>query len=347
MKLRLSFLLIALFILVISASAHSEPTTDTTETEQPDGTDLDYLLQPYEPDFFEFLDSPHDVISSGVEAVAQGMDLFFADEKVYDEATNSYARLSTYTNFKHNGQSSTNGDLHIKVDLKKTKKKLKLLLESDTDRDLQTGVDSSSAPGQKSETTSFYAALQKEISRRREWRTNLSLGIKLKVPLDPYLRVRAHKNFRVGALKTRFTETLFWFNSKGAGASSLFEVDYSITKKVLFRSSTSELWTDFNDYHEVEQIFSIFHELSDRRAISYHIGVYGDTDPQMHLVRYYSSINYRQRVHRDWLFVELIPAISYARDNNFKHERSLTLKLEMVFGSKYIYHPREDDEEDE
>lgn len=340
MKIRLSFFTAALLALLISTSPHcKEEDSYLTPDEEPENYDIDYILTPYEEDFFSFLDAPHEIISEGVESMAQGMDLFFADEKVYTEATSSYARLSTQINFNHEGESSTTGDLYIKVDLKKTKKKLKLLLKSDTDRDLQTGTDTDRSPGQQKETVNFYAALEKEISKKYDWRTKASLGIKLRAPLDPFLRIRAHKNFSINSWNMRFTETLFWFNSKGAGASSLLELDHALTQNILFRSRSTELWTDFLDYHEVEQSFTLYHKLTDRRAVSYNIGAYGISEPQMHMVRYYTSIGYRQRIHRDWLFIEVSPALTYTRDNNFKPERSLVIKLEMVFGNKYVYQP--------
>lgn len=344
MKIHLPYFTAILLALLMSTSSHSEEEdTYLTPDEDPENYDLYYILIPYEEDFFSFLDTPHEIISGGVESMAQGMDLFFADETVYTETTSSYARLSTQTNFNHQGDYSTTGDIRIKIDLKETKKKLKLLLESDTDRDLQTGTDTSTSPGQQNETINFYAALQKEISKKHDWQTKASLGIKLKVPLDPFIRIRAYKDFSVAGWKIGFTETLFWFNSKGAGASSLLGMNHAITKELLFRSTTSALWTDFLDYHEIGQTFTLYHELSDRRAASYNIGSYGISQPRAHLVGYYASIGYRQRIHRDWLFIEVTPAITFDRENQFKSERSLMLKLEMVFGNKYVYQPPEED----
>ncbi len=343
MKIRPPYLIVAILIWSVSFSTYSEEENSyLRQNEDPEDYSIDEILTPYEEDFFSFLNTPHEIISEGVEIMAQGMDLFFADENVYDEASSSYARLSTRINFSHGGESSISGDIRLKIDLKKTKKKLKLLLESDTDRDMQTGTDTSKFPAQTNEPVNFYAALQKEISQRNEWRAKASLGLKIKVPLDPFLRVRTHKNFSLGKGNMRFTETLFWFNSKGAGLSSLLDINYPLTKDLLFRSRTSALWTDFLDYHEFEHSFTLYHELTDRRAISYSIGSYGISEPHTHAIRYYTHVGYRQRIHKDWLFIEVSPAISFERSNEFQLERSLILKLEMVFGNKYVYHPEDD-----
>lgn len=340
MRISLRSLLALLLGLCLAMTANGEESDNSesylTPYEEPELYDMDYMLQTND-DFLSFLDGPHEVLSEGVESMAQGMDLFFADEKIYTKATKSYARLSTQFRFSHGGSVSTAGDIKFKIDLPKTKKKLKLLLQSDTDRDIQTGTDQNKLPGQENASVNFFAALQKEISKRREWHTHASLGVKLKVPLDPFLRVRSSKNFRLGDWKMRFAETIFWFNSLGAGASSLLELDYALTPDLLFRSRSSQLWTDFLDYHELEQVFSLYQQITERRAIAYNIGVYGISEPDIHSERYFGSINYRQRIHKDWLFVEVTPAILYERDNGFNAERSLTVKFEMVFGSKYIY----------
>ena len=343
MKIRFLVHVSIILVIFLPTSLHCEEQESyLAPQEEPENYDLDEVLTPLDKDFFSFLDSPHELISEGVDIMAQEMDLFFADEKVYSQTNNSYARLSTQVEFNEQGESSVSGDIKLKIDLKKTKKKLKLLLESDSDRDLQTGTDQNKAPGQDRETVSFYAALQKQISKKDKWNTKASLGIKLRVPLDPFFLIRANKNTKHGNWKMRFSETLFWFNSKGGGASSLLEYDYAITKNLLFRSRTSELWTDFLDYHEVDQSFSLFHEITGRRAISYTIGSSGISEPTWHNTRHYIALNYRQRIHRDWLFIEVSPVINYARDNDYKDERSIMLRLEMVFGNKYIYRDEEE-----
>lgn len=334
-----------LIALLLASSFYGANVGLTEELEHDTEEDLRHLLEANEKEFFDFLDTPHEIISIGVDYAAKGLDVFFADEKIYDEATNSYAKLSYLTTYSHGGETTTIHDLHIKIDLKKTKKKLKLLLESDTDRDVQTGTDSSDTPGQAKEPVSFYAALEKEISRKNKWRTKASLGIKLRVPLDPYIRLRAHKDFKLGDWSMRFTETLSWFNSKGLAVSSVLNFSTSVSQNLTFSSSTTELWTDFLDYHELAHSFTLSHKLSERRAVSYNVGVNAISHPITHMTSYYASMGYRQRIHRDWLYIEASPAITFARGNNFQDERSFYIRLEMVFGNKYVYRPPKPEEE--
>ena len=42
-------------------------------------------------------------------------------------------------------------------------------------------------------------------------------------------------------------------------------------------------------------------------------------------------MRYRRLVHSDYLFLELVPRISYEKDNDFEAEYSFTIRTEIVF----------------
>ena len=129
----------------------------------------------------------------------------------------------------------------------------------------------------------------------------------------------------------RFNETIFWFDSIGWGEDTTFQFDFKILDDVLFRVTSFGRWTNQNDYFDLSQTFSFIHTLSQRRAISYDIGVFGNSEPKVHATNYLLGARYRQVIHSDYLFMELIPQIDYRRENDFRAEYSFTLRLEMVF----------------
>lgn len=287
---------------------------------------------------FEFLNSPHSVVSDGVETVAKYMDIFFADEKIYQESTKSYAILSGKAITDKHGETRYAGDLRIKIDLPKTKKKMKLVLESDTEQELQSGLDhpAEQSPGKAASEADYYAALQRELAEFDEWKFYSSLGLKLRIPLDPFLRIRATRLENFAKWKMRFSETLFWFDSLGTGAASLLEFDRTMYNNLLFRSTSSAIWKDETDDYELTQSFKLFHEITERRAVSYTIAAYGTNKPTIHSTSYLFNIRYRQRIHKDWLFIEIKPEVLYERENDFHPEPTLTLQVDMIFGNKYV-----------
>ena len=109
-----------------------------------------------------------------------------------------------------------------------------------------------------------------------------------------------------------------------------------MSKKDLFRWHTAATWWDDTDRYELSNSFSFFHEITDRRALSYSISVFGSNKPTIQADTYLLDVRYRQRIHKDWLYYEINPQVLYEKVNNFTPEKTLTLKLEMIFGDKYL-----------
>ncbi|MDH5180904.1 MAG: hypothetical protein OEY07_14630 [Gammaproteobacteria bacterium] len=367
-------LLLTIFLLVSPAVSPAESPAESTEsaeipeTEQTEG-DTDSGTEPFnsDPSAFQyqvlpeethpstgsasnldFLNRSHSVVSEGVETVAKYMDIFFADEKIYDEATKTYVILSGQTIIDEHGQDSYSGKLKIKIDLPQTKRKLKLLLESDTE-ELQTGVerDASTSPGKAATESRYYAALQQELAKLRGWKFTTALGMKLNIPLDPFFRLRAARRYRFNNWNMHFTETLFWFDSLGAGSSTVIELDRKIGEGSLFRSGTSAIWRDETNGYDFKQSFTMYHELSKHRAVSLTLETEGRSDPTIHATSYLAYFRYRQRVHKDWLYFEIRPEVLYERETNFHPSPSLILQLDIVFGEKYTRSQQPEQEPDD
>ena len=325
---------------IIPTETDIQDVVDDRDEEDDDDiyNDDEYEPEREEESIFGLLDAPHNYVSQGVETMAKYMDIFFADEKIYQEATSSYARFTLQTIFDSHGDVSTPVDLRLKIDLPKTKKKLKLVIESETERGAQAGADGSSTvtPAATTEKSDFYAALQKTFPEKKGWNARSSIGMKIDAPLNPFVRYRVFRDTKLGLWKFHFAETLFWFKSSGIGSSTLFEFDRALTRNVLFRSSTNAIWEDNRDYYEMSHTFALFHELSNRRAVAYSITVFGDSDPTVYATSYLARVSYRQLIHKDWLFLEVRPEMLYERETNFDPEPSLSLQLEMVFGNKYL-----------
>ncbi len=287
---------------------------------------------------FDFLDVPQKNISSGLEWLSKRIDVFFANENVYAESTGSYARLSGTTILRDGGRKSFLGDLNIRVELPHTQKKLNLIIESDADKNLAQRPDQQSqpTPNQALSATTYFAGLDKKLAEKSAWDIHRSIGIKLHVPLDPFIRLRMSRDVLFNKWKIHFTETLFHFHSRGSGYDTTLEWDRALSKTDLFRIHTAATWWDDTDTYDLNHSFTIFHEFTERRALSYSISVFGKNKPIMQADTYLIDIRYRQLLHKDWLFYEINPQIIYQRTNQFRPEHSVALKIEMIFGADHF-----------
>ncbi|MFP3874974.1 MAG: hypothetical protein ACLFV1_11035 [Thiohalophilus sp.] len=305
-----------------------EPFDDDCVIRQPASADDD------SPDdsFFSFLDRPQDTLSYGLNEMAIAMDEFFAEERVFYDKSGSYVRLTADMVFDDVGDTRYIGDVKVKMRLPRTEEKLKLTFESNPDEqrdDLDRTLEDS--PGEAAREREYYGGIQATLGDEKKWRFKPSIGVKFDKPIDIYLRLRMDRNYKTGNWLFRPSQTFYAFKEKGFGSDTQFVLDYAITDNVLFRSSSFVRYTDENDYYEPSQVFSLLHSLSRRRGMAYQIGVYGNSEPIWHATDYLAQIRYRQNIHSDYLFMELLPRVLYQRENNFEAERSLTLRLEMIF----------------
>ncbi len=348
---KLSFSLLLLSSMLLSTVAIAEPLDDVSAISKPninldsvdaeqcledddvflENTDLNDKLKADE-DFLSFLDAPQKYISSGVEALASTLDEFFSNDKVFYESSGTYLRLRGDMIRDENGELQYTGDIRFKLRLPNTKKKIKLTFESDADerRDNNAG-QSENIPANAAKNNDYFAGLQATLGKKHAWQFKPSIGLRLGSTVEPYFRLRARRRYMLEKWSIHWAETAYWFNSTGTGLDSLLEFNNKITDDDLFRAGSFARWTNKTDYYELNQTFSMFHTLSDRKALSYYVTIYGISEPTISATRYLIGLTYRQRIHKDYLFFEIIPQIKYQKINDFKSEFSVLFRIEIIF----------------
>src|SRR3569623_1578171 len=122
----------------------------------------------------------HVVVSHGLERMVRRIDSFFAADQAFEESTRSYARLRFDTILDQDMQISFDGDVRVRIDLPRTERKLKLLIESDTrdttdptqNQNAQTPVDAVKRPD--------YLISVEQVQELNAWDVRPAAGIKLR-----------------------------------------------------------------------------------------------------------------------------------------------------------------------
>lgn len=316
----------------------AELNTDTAEIDTDETYCSDLFPEGEEdvPDkaFFSFLDGTHDTISGSLKDFTRGADAFFSNENAKYESSRSYLRFRGDLIWNEGGDFSTQGDLKIKIRLPQTEKKLKVVFESNPNERLDDLERIHDQPIDRTEDkdNKYYAGIEADLGRKDKWRFKPSLSIKLRSPLEYLIRFRGNRTYRItNKWRLDFTETLYWFNTTGFGADTNIDFRRPFYDNFLFRSNTFFRYTDLNDYWDLSQVFAIDHRLSDRRAISYQVGAFGISEPSIHSTDYLLSVRYRQNIHSDYLFAEVIPQILYQKINDFHAEHSVLFRIEIIF----------------
>lgn len=309
---------------------NSEPDVDDEDIEKT--SQNNDMQEEDKSSFFSFLDGPQKAISSGVETFARNIDEFFSNDNVFYESSGTYLRLTADMILEEDGQQGYQGDIKLKLRLPHTRQKLKLTFESDAGvRADELSGEPENTPIDVVEEKDYFAGIQATLGRKDEWQFKPSIGLRLGSNVEPYIRFRAQREYHLDDWSIRWNETPYWFDSFGWGFDSYLEFNNKLSNTDLFRAATFARWTRETEKFELSQTFSMFHTLSPRRAVSYYIGVYGESEPTVYATHYLVGLSYRQNIHKDYLFLELLPQIRYNKDNEFHAEHSIIFRLEMVF----------------
>ena len=286
--------------------------------------------------YFDWLDKPRDYISERFVTLSTQVDRYFADERVFQESRTSYLRFYGDLVLKKSGSSNFNPQLQAKVVLPALEKRLHILLESNSD---VTGeVPTAAVPTQSgapkvNAPSDFRAAVQVQVTDSPHWNINTDAGLRFHgLTLPPFVRVRASRVQKVHNWQFRFTEAAYWYEQSGWGESTQYDADYKFSDRYLGRSRTQAIWSDHDQRFDFEQSFVLFHPIDESHALSYGASVYGQSQPNSHVTDYALSATWRTRIHREWLFLDVQPGVSWPETESFHFTPTILFRLEAIFG---------------
>lgn len=281
----------------------------------------------------DVMDTPHDYLSGQFIGLISNVDRFFGDDRHYEESNKSVLQLdlTRVTGYQGDGLYVLSG--RAKLDLPNTEERLHLTIESDADQNLSTDQSrTQQATTKRSTVQSIAAALRFERMYNERWHFSTDTGLQFQgAATTPFTRARGSVTGTLGSWHTKASETVFWFNTIGAGETTRLDIERLFSEPLLFRISSNATWLHDPQNFDLRQDFSLFHTWDERTALLYQASAFGISKPQPHVTDYMLLVSYRYRLHRDWLFFELNPQMHFPADKQFRTSPALVMRLEMLF----------------
>jgi hypothetical protein len=326
----------------------SSQTSETTVTDKPENQQKpeeqqeqcrDSATSQEEPSWY---DSTHDVVSFAFCEPALWFDDFFASDRVLEEVGGTYVRWRNDFILNEEDGFKFKTNLNFSFELPRISSKLKLVFEGDDDQDLQDTL-----PGGQVEDTNNQLGFRYDVKDTDRSSFNVSLSG------TPRIRARYRYTYPVREdFLIRFTQEIQ--NEEGVnGGRTRIDLEKAFRSYKLLRSTTDGFYAE--DFAGVDwsQSFSLFQRQDQKSSISYEVSAIGITEPEEMVTNYRLGVRYRRNIHRDWLFLEITPDISWPIDLSedrteiIRERRSvlqLIIRLEIHFNttkkrkySDYIY----------
>jgi len=279
-------------------------------------------------------DATREYVSQQFVRLVTGLDRFFGDERNFQESNRSVFQLDLNEQMQAGGLRESTLSGRIKLHLPSTEHRLHLLLESDPE---QNTAGTGTAQNQTQRIGPFRApgeyglALRVEESEEQVWHTSTDVGIKLHAPLEPFARARASLVIPMGEWRMKPAQSLYWFSQSGLGETTQVDFDRPLAPQTLFRATSSVTWLHLPQRFDLQQDFTVFHTLDEKRAVQYQISLIGVSKPQSRLDDAVISVLYRRQLNRRWLFFEFNPQLHFRHAQSYDMDPLLWLRLQMLF----------------
>lgn len=295
-----------------------------------------YAVTVPEPSIFDVIDAPRDYVSEKVVNYSKRIDQFFGDERYFQENNESVIQFDLTETMETGGNHSFLLKGKAKLDLPAAQRRFQLVLESDPEQKTTGDVKRDQPVVVKKDTvpSRYAASLRYEKKEEALWHFSSDAGINLQIPLDPFVRVRGSYVIPFDIWRMKIAETVFWFSTIGAGETTQIDMERVLSAPVLFRATSTATCMNSTQSCDLRQDWSVFHTLNERTALVYQASVLGVNKPKIEETAYVLLMRYRYRLHKQWIFFEVIPQLNFPKTDDFNLNPSLTMRLELLFGGK-------------
>ena len=292
------------------------------------------------------LDQPHDFLSRRVEEYSRKLDNFFSDPNRAYDSTGSTLQIRGHVKFFEGGLTEGKSDVRANVTLPNTEDRLKLVVQRGLEAGTQTAAerDIKNATGSSQVTApaapqdnNYYLGLKAMAAEVFGVTLSAEAGAKFGRPVDPYVRLRAFRDFVFSQWAIRASETPLWKRSEGSSAASEIAALRPLNDEWQLRLTSKATWRSTTNYFDLAQIGSLYYTPDKRTAYTFELGAFAPSDRSQKLSLYSVTVRARRQIYRDWLYLELTPQILYQEANGFRPANSLMLQLETLFGDRYLH----------
>jgi hypothetical protein len=199
--------------------------------------------------------------------------------------------------------------MRVQVRLPVAERRARLVFGRDTDEAFIEGGSrefDGTTFDEEDQDRSWLLGLGYEPIRGTRSRLGLGAGVRLGTPPDPFVQASYWFQTRLREeLLLRARQTVFWENEDGFGTATRVSLERVLANRRLLRWSNHLRLTETTDGVRWNTNLTLYQALAFDRAIALRGAIRGETGREVNPIEYNLRLIHRQRILRDWLFLEL------------------------------------------
>ncbi|WP_053062465.1 hypothetical protein [Photobacterium aquae] len=322
-----------------TTQANSEaPLTEKALQATEENEQIIHSLDPNDEEFeiIEWIDVTQESISDTIHDYSTEVDHYLGKEDDEQPMRNgSYLKIKFKPRYSHREYFDGDASIKLKIDLPHTERNWKLIFDTDPDdfdrlEDKQRGISASS----DSSLSGTVGGVRLQGRKLGRWKTNFDAGIKIRLPLDPFVRADLRRVDRLSSNWTsRIKQEIFYYHEKGPG--TLTELDFYFAQhtdpSTILKLSSSAQFLDTDNNWEFVYQTELFDRIDDRNLMQYTLGVSADSRPNYSITNAWASMTWRNRLYKDWLYIAVSPELNFQDKFNYRINPGIMFELELFF----------------
>ncbi|MDH3976895.1 MAG: hypothetical protein OEU86_00150 [Gammaproteobacteria bacterium] len=325
--------------------AASETTPEKQDSDQAtaegDGPEIQPCIKATPEDIENWLNRTHYELYETVCSSIAWFDGFFGTPRFDVGENRTYGNISTSGFWDQRNGFEPAVRFRVRVALPALKSRTRLILDrGNEDSILQDReIADDTVPGTFNEVDDdLLIGLGYRRNRGLKRGFDLSTGVKIRTSPKLYSKAKYARAWEVTeSTLFRFNPIVYWKSEEGFGATARFTADQLLSNTIIMRwiNSVNASEDEAVEGFAMTSSLQFFQALKDRKALNYRAFVYGETKADEKWQNYGFEVRYRQRILREWLFVELVSSLTWPkftleedRDSNI----GVGAGLQMYFG---------------
>lgn len=289
-------------------------------TKEPDS----YLLS---QDSLSFTEGTQKFVSENWKKLGHQLDTFFANENYEEELNDSYLRVRFFQTYEHSTGYSKAFKFKVKLDLPYSSKKLKIVVERENDEDEIDDVVKS----ESGKVANYATSIRYRLFQSEDWTIDNNGGTSLRLPLDPFYKIRIRRSIKISLWELRLVENLMLSRQGGFTESSSFDLLRKIDSTTQLEFTNKLSYGTDSERLMLEHHFSYQRRLSGKGALSTTFSFYA---PIIHKIDYQKigpGVALRQNLYKGWLFGQLSTGVWWHKTGSVNYDPWVSLLLETIF----------------
>lgn len=276
-------------------------------------------------------------VGNWVDNTSRRIDGFFGTNDYMQTKNESYLRFGQEIDWMEGDGTRGDTSLRYRIDLPTSEERLRLVIESDPEESQGTLEEQGSgrlANDQRDRRSSTLGLDWLESRDKSEnWSNRVGAGIRLRLPLDPYVRFTSERLWQLGEgpWQLESNNRVSWFNNEGYSARTRWDIGRPLSERRHLRFISTVQWREEEDRLEYSEIAEVNHRINRRSALRYSAIAIGESASNPRMTNYYLQTRYRRDLHKGILFADVIPELHFQRDVSYDPRWAMTLRLEMYF----------------